>query len=998
MSIKKVQLVCLGLFLSFGAFAQSIVKGTVISADDRQPLPGVSIIIDGSSNGTVSDEQGKYSIQVGENDVLKFSYVGFQTCKETVNKRKVIDVVMQQKNNEVDEVVVMGYSTQKKAEMSSSAVTINSKALKDVTTSDLGTMLQGKAAGVMVTSASGQPGSAAEIHIRGTGSISADADPLYVVDGIPNGSFDPNDVETVTVLKDAGATALYGSAAAGGVIVITTKQAAKNQPVNIQLKTNFGTKNALFGNFSVMNSEELYYTQKKLYSASLFKMLRPASLLTKDFDWMDSSYKRGYLQDYYLSASGNSGKTGYFASIDHYNEDGALINTHFTKTSARLNLNTQLNDKLDMNIRMYYSNTNNQEQSSYMTTEDAYSYLPWDSPYDANGNLVKITSAVRPDNGEAWYSQDKRNFLQCEEYNYAKSKSDDFVADFQLNWTIFDWLKFTSSNRYDATNYKYTQYIDPRTYNPTYINGYLLNTLSLGHSFSTTDLLKFDKSFGMHTLNGLIGYEYGSYNTEYTSASGIGMPNGIDALNACSIYKISGYNIPGASWSVFGQAQYSYMGKYLATASFRSDASSVFGPKKRQGYFPSGAASWLISKEDFMEDNNVISFLKLRTSYGVTGNSNIGMFKYLSTYSLNSTYQDKVSATPSRLANPYLSWEKAIMAGAGLDISLWKRVDLSLDLYNIDNKDLLLNVPVSPSTGFFDILKNVGSVRNQGVEIQLNTKNIKSKDFSWETGFNIGFNKNRVTETPDDKAFLQSSSSGINQQVKRGQDIYSWYMPKWLGVDPANGDPLWEKLTYDSNGKVIKRESTNDYTQANYQVVGKATPTFSGGLMNTLTYKSFSLNVNTNFVYGNKIYNYNRETMDNDGAYLGYNMISMEKTGSKLGWSRWEKEGDKATHPKLVMNGNKSSNSTSSRFLEDGSYFRVKNVTLSYNVPQNIIKTVKIQNCRVFVSGDNLFTYTKFSGMDPEVSLKTSEYSLAGIYAFNYPISRQFLVGVDLTF
>jgi len=997
MSTKKLQLICLiFLFCSIGAFAQSLVKGTVISAEDKQPLPGVSVVVEGSSSSSITDANGSYSIRVQDNGVLRFSYVGFNTINESVNNRKTINVAMAEKVKEVDEVIVMGYSTQKKAELSSATVTISLENLKDVTTSDIGTMLQGKAAGVMVTSSTGQPGSAAEIHIRGTGSISADADPLYVVDGIPSGSFDPNDIQTITILKDAGATALFGSAAAGGVIVITTKQASKNQPVKVNFKTNMGEKEALFGNFSVMDSQELYYTQKKLYSAALFKLLRPAELLTRNFDWINTAYKPGHLQDYYLSVSGNSGKTGYFASIDHYNEDGTLINTHYKKTAARLNLNTQLSDKIDMNIRLAYTNSDDQTQSSYMTSEDAYFYMPWDSPYDSEGNLVKITSAVRPDDQKAWYSQDKRNFLQCEEYNYAKSKTNSLVADFQLNWKIFDWLTLTTSNRYNQSSYKYIQYIDPRTYNPSYSNGYLLNDINLSQGISTTDLIKFDKTFGLHSINALLGWEASTSKTEYTSASGIGMPNGVASLNACSINDISGYEIPGAGWSAFGQVQYSYSGKYIATASCRWDESSIFGPDNRLGTFPAASASWLINKEDFLADYDAISQLKLRASYGLTGNSNIGSFRYLSTYSLNSTYQDKVAATPDRLANSELGWETAYMAGLGLDISLWNRIDLNVDVYSIDNKGLLLNVPVSPSTGFFDIMKNSGSVRNQGIEFQLNSKIIKTKDFSWEMGFNIGFNKNKVIGTYEDQTFLQSSSSGIYQQVKPGQDIYSWYMPKWLGVDPANGDPLWEKLTYDANGNVTGRESTNDYTQADYQVVGKATPTYSGGWVNTVRYKGFTLSANTNFVVGDKIYNYTREVMDNDGAYLGYNMISMEK--NKLGWSRWEKEGDVATHPKLVMNGNKSSNSTSSRYLEDGSYFRVKNVTLSYNLPGKWTKAVKIQNCRLFVSGDNLLTFTKFSGMDPEVSLKTSEYSLAGMYAYNYPISRQYLIGIDLAF
>ena len=994
---KNSLLICLVLLMiSSGTFAQFLVKGKIISGEDNLPMPGVSVLVKNTTRGTVTDIDGNYSIEVPNgNSTLSFTFVGYKSAEQAVNNQKTINMTLYPDNFVMDEVIVMGYSSQKKAELSSSVVTLTGEALSDVTSSDIGNLLQGKVAGVMITNSTGQPGSAANIQIRGTGSITAGSEPLYVVDGIPYGSFNPNDVETISVLKDAGATALYGSAAAGGVIVVTTKSAKHNQATQVNFKATAGTKSALFGNFSLMESEELYYMHKNLYSAALFKMLRPAELLEKNYDWVDGFFSPGFTQNYYVSASGSSGKMGYFASVDYYKEDGTLINTNFERIAARLNLNSKLSDKLDMNIRLAYNNSNDQGTSSWTTLNDAYTKMPWDIPYDANGEIVKITSATRPDDGKTWYSQDKWNSLHNEQYNYNKSHSYGMVADFQLNWYINNWLVFNTTNRFDQSTYKNVQFIDPRSYSSSYANGYIYNSIGMSQSFGTTNILKANKDVGLHSINGLLGWEYGKYHSEYTSASGTGMPNGMDALNASSIYEIGGYKIPGAGWSAFAQAQYSYAGKYFATASYRADASSTFGPEDRIGYFPSGAASWLISKEDFLSDNDIITFLKLRGSYGVTGNSQIGSFRYLSTYSLNSSYQNIVGATPTRPANPYLRWETAYMAGIGVDVNLWKNIELNIDLYNIENKDLLLEVPQAPSTGFFEMTANVGSVRNRGVEIQLNTLNIQNKEFKWNTMFNIGFNKNEVTSTPEDEAFLQQRSS-VNQQVKRGQDIYSWYMPKWMGVDPANGDPLWEKLTYDGEGNVIDRTTTNVYNEADFQVVGKATPLFSGGFINTFNYKNFDLNINTNFVVGNKIFNYNRLAMDADGAYLGYNQLSIEN--NKMGWTRWQNPGDEATHPKLVMNGNKSSNSVSSRYLEDGSFFRIKNVSIGYNISADNLKKLHISNCRLYITADNLYTLTKFSGMDPEINMETSEYELAGLYNDNYPISRQFLIGVEIRF
>lgn len=993
---RKLKLI--GLFFlifSLGIQAQVTIRGTVTSAEDQQSLPGVSVSVKGTSSGTVTDIDGNYTITVQNNDVLVFTFVGFVPQEHKVSGQSTINVVLATDTYLMEEVIVMGYSSQKKAELSSSVVTLTADQLTDVNTSDVGNMLQGKVAGVVVYNSTGQPGANAEIRIRGTGSITADSDPLYVVDGVPYGTFNPNDVETITVLKDAGATALYGSAAAGGVIVVTTKSASRNQPTKIDFKAKIGQKSPLFGNYKMMDSQELFLMHKDMISPSLFRQLRPFYLLGLDYNWQDAFFSPGWSQNYYTSISGSTDKMGYFASVDYYNEDGTLLNTNFDRISTRLNLNAKLFSNLDMNVRLAYTNSNDQGTSSWTTLNDAYSKMPWDNPYDSNGEIVKITSAVRPDNGKTWYSQDKWNSLHNEQYNYSKSRSYGLVADVQFNWTITPWLAFTTTNRISQSTYKYAQFIDPRSYSPSYAKGYLVNDIGMDKSFNTTNILKANTTKGSHSINGLIGWEYGKNDNEFTSASGIGMPNGMDALNAAAVYEIGGYKIPGAGWSTFAQGQYSYDNKYFGTASYRIDASSTFGPERRIGHFPSVAGSWLLSNEDFLAENDVISFLKLRASYGVTGNSNIGSFRYLSTFSLNSSYQNQVGATPERSGNPYLGWETAYMSGLGVDINLWEVVELNLDVYNIDNKDLLLAVPKKPSTGFFEGMENIGSVRNQGVEVQLNTRNIKTPDFTWNTMFNIGFNKNSVTQTPNNESFLLTRNM-VYQEVKPGQDIYSWYMPKWLGVDPENGDPLWEKIVRNENGDITERSSTNNISEADPQVVGKATPKFSGGFINNFTFKGFSLNINTNYVYGNKIFNYNRLQADGDGAYLGYNQMSLDN--GNLGWKRWKEVGDIATHPKAVMNGNKGSNNISSRFLENGSFFRIKNVTLGYNLPKSVLKNVQMSNCKIYISGDNLLTFTNFAGMDPEVSLKTTEYSLAGLYSDNYPISRQVLVGVEISF
>lgn len=1001
--MKTFSVICMSLLLAIApAFAQTVVKGTVTSADDDMPLIGVSVVEQGTTNGTVTDFDGNYELEVTSGAMIQFSYIGYKT--QTKKATAVLNIIMESDAIMMEEVVSLGYSSLKKAELSSAVVTVSSEALTDVTTADVGNMLQGKVAGVQVTNAGGQPGDAAQIRIRGTGSITAASDPVYVVDGVMGGSFSPQDVESISVLKDAGATGIYGAAAAGGVIVVTTKSGKKNEKITVDVKATAGAKQALYKNYRMMDSEELYNFHKKLYKKTVFNTMYPKTLLDQDYNWQDEFFKTGVIQDYYISVKGGSEKVGYYASLNYYDEEGTLITTGMNKFSANLNMNAQITKWLDMKARVNFSKSSVDYPSSWTMLDDAFNKMPWDNPYevDANGkstgNYLYVDNGTRSDNGESWRSQNTWNALHSAQYNYSRSNNFDFNGMLQLNVHFTDWLSFSTTNTFSTGYYKSYSYVDPRTYDSSYANGYLENTIGLSRSFGTTNLLKASYQWGDHSVNGMLGWEWGTWKSEYTTAAGTGMPAGVDALNATSPFAISGYEIPGASWAGFIQAQYDYAKRYFVTATFRAEASSTFAPEHRVGYFPSVAASWLISNEDFMKDQDVVSFLKLRASYGITGNNNIPEYKYLATYALNSLYQNKVSATPSRLANPLLHWETANMAAVGVDLTFINRIDMSIDLYNTDNTGLLLNVPVAPSTGFYEVTKNAGSVRNQGIEYRIDANIINKGKWSWDLGFNIGFNKNRVTELPNHEAFLQTASS-VNQQVKEGQDIYSWYMKEWAGVDPENGDPLWyvvnDKGEYelDANGE---RMTTNDYNATKAKVVGKATPLFSGGLNTQVSWNGIFLSLNTNFMYGNKIYNYTRQSTDADGAYVGYNQLSIEN--SIQGWKRWEKEGDIATHPKATLNGNHSANSISSRYLEDGSYFRIKNLTVGYDFPKNLIKKAHMTRCRIYFSADNLWTATKFSGMDPEISLTTTTYELAGMYSNTYPVGRTYQAGVEISF
>ena len=965
--MKRLQTIFFCLALSVATFADINVKGVVIDADNSEPMIGVSVLVQGTTTGTITDFDGNFELTVPDKAVLQLSYMGYKTIE--LRAVENMRIIMESDALQLQEVVSLGYSAVKKAELSSAVVTVSAEQLTDVTSSDIGNMLQGKVAGLTVSNAGGQPGEAAQIRIRGTGSITAGSEPVYVVDGVMGGTFNPNDVETISVLKDAGSTGIYGAAAAGGVIVVTTKSGKKNDKVHVDIKATAGAKQALFGNYKMMRSQELYNFHKSLFSKVVFNASYPASLLEQDWNWQDEFFKTGVIQNYNVAVHGGSEHVGYYVSLDYFGEEGTLKTTGMQKVSGHASLKADICKWLDMNIKMDFNKSSVDYPTSWTMLGDAFFKMPWDCPYeyDKNGNItknyVRMDSGVRPDNGGKWWSQETWNSLHSTLYNYAKGDNFDFSGVLQLGVHFTDWLHFTTTNTFGAGHWLSSTYIDPRTYDTSYPNGYIGKDVGMSKSFGTTNILKGGNQWGKHSFNAMVGFEYSFWRTEYTSAAGIGMPNGVDALNSASPLTNSGYIIPGASWATFIQASYDWNKRYFITATYRAEASSIFAPKSRVGHFPSVAVSWLISNEDFMKEQDVVSFLKLRASYGITGNNNIPAYKYLSTYALNALYQMNVAGSPSRLANPELHWETANMAALGIDLTFIDRIDMSIDLYQTDNTGLLLNVPVAPSTGFYEVTKNAGSVRNRGIEYRLDANIIKMGKWRWDLGFNIGFNQNRVTNTPTGP-FLQQASS-VNQQVKEGQDIYSWYMKEWAGVDEKNGDPLWyvvdEKGDYvlDAQGN---KTTTNDYNATQAHVVGKATPLFSGGLNTTVSWNGIFLHINSNFMYGNQIYNYTRHSSDADGAYLGYNQVSIEN--SAQGWKRWTADDPTgATHPKAMLNGNKSANQVSSRYLEDGSYFRLKNLTVGYDFPKDLISKAHMTKCRIYFSADNLWTATKFSGM-----------------------------------
>ncbi|MBQ9411409.1 MAG: SusC/RagA family TonB-linked outer membrane protein [Bacteroidales bacterium] len=1023
--MKKLFTIILLSLVAASAFAQNVVTGSVTDAATGEPLIGVGVIVS-TGGGTITDIDGSYSVNVPKDATITFNMLGYADVVEKVNGRNIINVVMKEDVNFLEEVVVMGYTSQKKNELSSSVVSLKADEIVDTSTPDLGNMIQGKAAGVVVMNASGQPGESAQIRIRGTGSISASADPLYVVDGIAGGTFNPNDVESVTILKDASATALYGASAAGGVIVVTTKQAKDRERTEVNFKASAGIKQALTGRFHPMNSEELYETQRMMMSKSAFRNQRPESLLERDFNWFNHIFKIGVVQDYYASISGIAGRINYFASIDHYDEQGSLIGTGFDRNSARVNLSAPIGDKVTLNTRIGYNRSHSTYHTDWKDLSMAYQGMPWDNPYDEYGNPIGVGTADAA--GLMWYGKEQYNPFHSLQYNSSHSYSEEIVADLQLIWNITDWLSFNATGRFDSSNWNSNTSIDARTNTSAKDIGTLSQSSGRSWGVGLTALVKAHKNFGDHAVNGIVGYEVSKGFTESFGASGSFMPTGMKALNSVGNEGMGvwGNDHGSAAWAILAQAQYSYAEKYIATASVRYDKTYKFAPKARGGVFPGVSAAWLINKEPFMEDVKIFDLLKLRVGYGMTGNSDIAAFLYQDSFSTSTTYNDKVVAVAERMSNDYLGWETAHMASLGIEARMFNRLNIALDLYNTNNVDLLLGVPQAPSTGFSEYTANVGTINNKGIELAVDGDIIKNRDWKWNLGFNIGLNRNTVAYLPNGAFRRGYGTPKVEQIVAEGYDIYTWYMPEWAGVDPENGDPLWwvyeqaedeegfplyyalndhgnptSETTTDETAWPVytgNRETTNNYDRATYRMTGSATPKFTGGITTDLRWKNWSLGANFYFVYGNKVFNRSRITNDCDGSYIDYNMMSIN---NGLGWVRWDPNDDStheiATHPRPKQNGNKKSNSYSTRYLEDGSFFRLKNVTLAYNISKPILWGF-VKGGRVYFTADNVFTLTKFSGADPEVRLEGSGSTLAGTFSDNYPIPRSFILGIDLKF
>jgi TonB-linked SusC/RagA family outer membrane protein len=985
---------------------QKSVTGKV-SDSNGQPLPGVTVVVKGTAQGTVTNADGEYSLSdIPEDATLQFSFVGMRTQEAVIDGQTVVDIVMVEDAIGIEEVIAVGYSTKRQSELSSSVTVVDEEVLqKGVTSTNLGTMLQGKVPGLVVSNTSGHPQRGTNVVIRGVGSIGAGYDPLYVVDGIIGGSYHPNDIESITVLKDAAATGLYGSRAANGVILITTKS-GKSGKTKISYDGTFGPSFHLKGNLEMMDSYELYENRKQAATNyfndqvaaqhpdfidrtfdEYFEELVPSSVLDVNSDWPSLLTRTGFVNKHNITISGGNDKTTFFISGNYFKEQGTLVHEEYEELNLRTNFTHQILNNLKLLWKMNARTENypNDPQTGQEgTTVQYYINVPWDPVYEGDG-----VTPYNPYQSGYWYANNKANYFYDKEHYSDITKEFNFNTDLGLEFNITDYLKLSTSNRFGIGGSDWKQLLDNKHALANFENGRLSQTFAYNYSILTSNLLSFNKKFDNHNVSAIIGQEYSYSKWQNTNAVGIDIPVGLSALSATGSPKsIGGTESETGFKSYFAQADYNYLYRYFLVGSVRTDASSRFGANNRWATFYTLGASWNINKESFLEDVSWIELLKLKLSYGTTGNANISDYLSLGTYSFASrnTYNGISGTRPARLENPDLTWEMAYTTNIGFEFALTNIGRLEIDFYNRENKDLLQSVPLSAASGFSSQQRNVGSVRNRGFDFNITTNNI-DKIFKWETNINLNVNKNKILALNN-----QEDISSGNFRLREGLPMRYFYMKEWAGVDPQNGDPLWVRWE-DDEGNIIhgadkvepsKILTTNNFNNASNLFIKSSYPDFTGGLNNSFSYMNFSLDVYCNFVVGNSIYFGQRESIDDDGKVLSKNQMKLYKD-----WVRWENPGDIATHPRLLLGGNKNSSQPSSRYIEDGSFFRIQNIRFNYHIP-NVFSGINL-----YVNIENLALFSKFSGNDPDVNMESPTVGQS-IFGEPYGSPRKILFGINL--
>ena len=1058
---KRLTMILASLFLFFGmAFAQTQVSGTVVSQDDNEPIVGATVQVVGSNVGVATDMNGKFSLRMPEGKtMLRISYVGMEPIE--VSARPNMRILLTSDKQALDEVIVVAYGSAKKSSFTGSAANVNSKDMELRPVASATKALEGNVSGVQVTSGSGQPGSSPNIRIRGFGSINASSAPLYVVDGIPYdgnlASINPADIESMTVLKDASAGALYGARGANGVVMITTKQ-GKSGKANVNWRSTVGWSNRALKKYDNVSQKEfvqLYYEALRNdfqfnqgYSLADAEAAARASLGAKDNlssefynpfknytwdniidpatgqvradaqsawdeDWMDAVLrKNAFRHEHQFSIDGGTDKTKYMLSLGYLNEDGLLETTSFQRYTARTNVDTQVTDWFHANLStaLTHSESNFSDYDGTSTSNVWYTaqfinplfpvYLKdekGNTMYDDQKRILYDWGEARPDGSYRPGSMSDFNSLGMLMLDDAYTKRDaasvrtgiQFGGD-SPRFGVLQGLKLAINFGADYNSSNYMRYMNSEHGNQKNAGGLIQKQNGRTLSYTFNQLLTWNRSFGMHNFDVLLGHEWYDYTYEYLGAGKTSLVNGIKELRpGTTLYDADSYTQKYRINSFLSRLNYNYADRYYFSASFRQDASSRFYRDNNTGSFWSVGANWRISKEKFMQGIDWLDNLSFKISYGEQGNDNIldadgyaNYYTWQSLYDLSYPNGDAPGGFVSTLENKDVSWEKNGNLNIGLEGTFFNsRLHASIEYFNKKTTDMLLNYPMALSTGFTGYSANVGDMRNQGWEFEVSGTPVRTKDFEWTLGWMGSLLNNKVLK-------LTAESPEIIRGVriiKEGYELNTFYMSKSAGVDPLTGQQLYWAYEKDDNGNKVAGSDyiTNDYTKANASkyFLGSRIPDLYGSINTGLSYKGLALTMLATYSLGGKIY---------DSSYASsMDLWYTSSTWNRAALRRWQKPGDITDVPRMAIAD--GSALATDRYLIDASYFAIKNITLSYTLPQLWVNKIGLGAVRVFTSMDNVALFTHLDGMDPQ-------YNFGGGTDYDYVPNKTVTVGLEVKF
>lgn len=1028
--MRKATLLLAGLLcLLQSLFAQSTVKGTVVDAKDGMPLPGVTISVKNTKNAVVSGSDGSFSIAVPANATLQFSSVGYQLVEAKATNS--LTVRLSQGENALSEVVVTGYGSRVKREITGSIARVSAKDLANTPVTSFENAMQGRAAGVFVEQQNGKLGQGIKVRVRGSASVSAGNEPFYVIDGVPvitanlssNGAvtnpladINPNDIESIEILKDASAAAIYGSRASNGVVLITTKKGRAGKT-----KIDFGyftgtQKPTHMAEF--MNADEYvnFFRQAAIGAAkqdvirnpsvtlaaalatrntSLENNFRSFSAGTNDYqtyavntDWQRLAFQDGPMSQYDLNLSGGSEKTTFYMSGQYLDQKGIIVRNALKRYSGRVNLENKVNNWLSVGMNMSFTRSVNRRVSNdnqFSTPLQVVALPPVTPAIDPRTGLTSGALDLTTGLPNATFPLYYNPLLSYEGAKYTTTVNRTLGNVFG-NVSILKGLVFRTELGMDQLSQNEESYngrVTRRNSGATYGTG--LNSADQALNINTNNYFRYSTVFAdAHKLEATAGMSYQNYKLQSNSVSGRDFPS--DAfVKLASAATNTAYSSSETQYSFLGyfaRASYAFREKYLLAVSGRYDASSRFGKNRRWGFFPAASVGWIASEEKFLSDVGWLNFLKLKAGFGSTGNAEIGNFASRGLFSGDASYGGNPGIRATQIPNPDLKWETTLSTDFGIEATVLKnRITVEADYYLRKTKDLLLNVDVPGTSGFSTQLRNLGKLENKGFELTLNTTNVAGKKFRWSSSLNYSANRNKLTN-------LGGQLIGTLNVAKEGEALGVFYTREFAGADPANGDALYYKNTVGADGK-LDRSTTNNYNAAQNVVVGNPNPDFIYGFRNTFSYGGLELDVFLQGVYGNEIF-------ASGGQYFSASGSNGYDNQTKDQLKAWKNPGDITMIPEARI-GYPNGVNNSSRYIYDGSYLRVKSLTLSYSLPPTVLSKLKLERAKFYVRGQNLFTVTDYPLWDPEVNADFSATNIVqGRDFYSVPQAKTIVFGLNV--